>query len=352
MENVFEQIAEAIRPQKKENIKEKNKDVLQEVKTLYFDENVIIESGISLRRLDYNNRRNYFTVNSETNQLEKIYTSVTTFCKEVMPTNDGLLMWMKNKTAEEQSAILKSSAAYGTLMDILFNQLIISGEVKDIETQVFKFTMSEGLYSIDQKKWTEQLKRDCLSFAQFIKDYDVKPILVSCPLTSDSLGIAGTLDLLCEMNEKILTKTDIKKGVENKRIKAIIDYKAKIGDMTLKSDRNSFYDSECLQLQLYKMLTREVFDSISIDAVYNFSPKNWRTNPDYNLKHWNNSAVYSRMERKFKGYYDNWLIDNEGAERQITMIEDSISLTDFESQFKAVSITDFINQKLVQEEKK
>ena len=341
-----------------EKTETKNKyDLIQEVETLYFDENVIRESGISLRRLDYNNHRNYFTVNSETNQLDKIYTSVTTFAKEVMPTNDGLLMWMKNKTAEEQAAILKSSSTYGTLMDILFNQLIISGEIKDIEKQVFKFTMSERLYNIDLDKWTEQLKKDCLSFAKFIKDYDVKPILVSCPLASDSLGIAGTLDLLCEMNDKILTKTDIKKGVENKRIKAIIDYKAKIGDMTLKSERNSFYDSECLQLQLYKKLYFDCMTEIDnnpfvIDSLFNFSPKNWRTNPDYNLKCWDETKVYERMCRKFDGYYNNWLIDNEGAERQITMIEDSISLTDFETQFKTVSITDFINQKLQQEEKK
>ena len=117
-----------------EKTETKNKyELIQEVETLYFDENVIRESGISLRRLDHNNHRNYFTVNSETNQLDKIYTSVTTFAKEVMPTNDGLLMWMKNKTAEEQAAILKSSSTYGTLMDILFNQLIISGEIKDID---------------------------------------------------------------------------------------------------------------------------------------------------------------------------------------------------------------------------
>ena len=123
--------------------------------------------------------------------------------------------------------------------------------------------------------------------------------------------------------------------------------------MTLKSDRNSFYDSECLQLQLYKKLYVESFTEIYIiEGLYNFSPKNWRTNVGYNLKCWNDSEIYDRMQRKFPHYHANWLIDNEGAERQITMIEDSISLTDFETQFKTVSITDFINQKLQQEEKK
>ena len=56
-----------------EKTETKNKyDLIQEVETLYFDETVIRESGISLRRLDHNNHRNYFTVNPETNQFDKI----------------------------------------------------------------------------------------------------------------------------------------------------------------------------------------------------------------------------------------------------------------------------------------
>lgn len=337
--------------------KEINNDIsIQEVKSLYFDEILIQESGISLRRLDYKGHRNYFTIDGN-NQLHNLYTSVTTFTKSVLPTSPFLLQWMKNKSEEEQSFILKSSATYGTLMDILFNQLIISGEIKEISSQVYKFTMSENLYSINQEQWSNQLKRDCLAFAKFIKDYDVRPILVSCPLASDNLGIAGTLDLLCEMNNKILTKTDMKKGVEVERINAIIDYKAKIGDMTLKSDRNSFYDAECLQLQIYKKLIEDSFFEIrkdvtfnKIDGLYNFSPKNWKTNPDYNLKCWNGTKVYESMERKWEGYYNNWLIDNEGSERNITVIDDNIYLDNYEKNFEILSLTDFINQNLKESE--
>jgi hypothetical protein len=341
-----------------EKIETKNNEIeIQQVQALYFNPDVIRESGVQLHRLDHRNHRNYFTVN-ENNQLDKIYTSVTTFTKAVLPTGEGLLNWLKNKTPEEQSAILKSSSTYGTLMDILFNKMIIAGTVDDIDRQIRDFTMSQGLYNISLSQWTDQLKKDCLSFAQFVSDYDVKPILVSCPLKSDNLMIAGTLDLLCEMNDRILTKTDIKKGVEVNRIKAIVDYKAKIGDMTLKSERNSFYDAECLQLQLYKKLyndTFEIYDSLTspaqVNTLYNFSPKNWRTSPDYNLKCWNNTKVYDKMKRAFDLYFMIWEIDNEDSERNITVIDNSISLKGFETQFRKISLTEYINKNLQEESK-
>lgn len=333
----------------KNNVKTSQQITIQEIQALYFDKDIIRESGVSLRRLDYSGHRNYYTI-TENNTLDSLYTSVTTFTKSVMPTSTYLLQWMKNKSEEEQSYILKSSSTYGTLMDILFNQLIISGELKDIEKQVWEFTMTEGLYTIDQTKWTEQLKKDCLSFAQFVRDYEVKPILVSCPLKSDRLGIAGTLDLLCEMNKKILTKTDIKKGVENERINCIIDYKAKIGDMSMKSDRNSFWDSECLQLELYERLVFDTFPDITIQGLCNFSPKNWRANPDYNLKSWYDTQTHNRIKGKFDKYHDIWKIDNADIERSFIVIDDLITLHGYESQFRTISLTDFINQNLQESE--
>lgn len=332
------------------NLSKINDISIIDVKTLYFNPDAIQESGIKLHRLDHKSHRNYFTVTKE-NRLDKIYTSVTTFAKSVMPTSAGLIMWMKNKTPEEQEAILKSSSTYGTLMDILFNKMLISGKIDDIGKEVFQFTMKERLYNINLDQWIEQLKRDCLAFAQFVEDYEVKPILVSCPLKSDNIMIAGTLDLLCEMNDKIPTKTDIKKGVRPNRINAIIDYKAKIGDMTLKSDRNSFYDSECLQLQLYKKLYYDSFnDDRYIQGLYNFSPKNWRTSPDYNLKSWLNTKTANDMSAKFDSFLNIFKIDSMGEEKSITVIDDSISLDGFKEQFRSVLLTDFINKTLEEAE--
>lgn len=322
---------------------------IKEVESFYFDKDVIRESGTSLRRLDYGGVRNYFTV-TDFNTVDSIYTSVTTFAKSVMPSNPFLLDWMKNKSKEEQEFILKSSSTYGTLMDIFCNELLINREVKDFDKRVMEFTLREGLYSIDHDKWTAQLKKDVLSFATFVQDYDVKPLLISCPLKSDNLNLAGTLDLCCSMNSKIPTKTDIKNKVQPVRINTIIDYKAKIGDFTLKSDRNSFYDSECLQLHIYGMLVLENFPDIKIDALMNFSPKNWRTNPSYNLKDWTGSNALGKMQKKFEYFFAIYNIDNDSFEREFNIVKDVISLdSDLSEAMETVSLTDFINGNLAKE---
>lgn len=328
-----------------ETKKVNNEISIKEVQSLYFNSDAIQESGIILRRLDYAGKRNYFTVTEE-NQLDKMYTSTTTFTKAVLPTSPYLLDWMKNKSKEEQDFILKSSSTYGTLMDILYSQLIISGTVENIAEQTIEFTKSENLQTINHNKWIEQLKKDCLSFAQFVKDYDVKPLLVSCPLKSERYQLAGTLDLLCSMNEKIPTQTDIKKGVEIKRIVAIVDYKAKIGDFSLKSDRSSFYESECLQVLIYRYLLKENFEDYSNVSLCNFSPSNWRTNPGYNFKRWDNTKVLEGMEMKLVNYWSNFRIDNASNERSVMEIEDKITLENFNDEFRTIPLTDYINKNL------
>lgn len=317
---------------------------ITEVETLYFDKDAIKDSGIKLRRLNYKGQRNYFTVD-ENNQLENLYTSVTTFTKSVLPTPYGLLEWMKNKTLEEQSNILKSSATYGTLMDILCNELIISGKVGDFESYVMRHSQIEQLYYINVDQWCESLKKDVLSFAQFVNEYEIKPILVSCPLKSDVLGLAGTLDLFCEMNNRLPTKT-----IKPVRINALIDYKAKIGDMSFKSERNSFYKSECLQLFIYGLLLVENFsDLLEIDSFFNFAPKNWQDNPTYNLKNWSDSKTLTNVSSNFNHYLSIYEKDNQDVERDIMIIEDEINLKDVASAYKTVSLTDSINQNLAKE---
>lgn len=327
----------------KDNPKNKN---IENVSSLYFDSDALIDTGIQLRRINHNGKRNYFTVTSE-NHIDRIYTSVTTFTKAVLPTNDYLLKWMKNKSEEEQANILKSSATYGTLMDIFCNELLINKEVKDFDKRIMQFTLREGLYYINYDLWAETLKKDVLAFAKWVTEYEVKPIMVSSPLKSDVLGLAGTMDLYCEMNNRLPTKT-----IKPHRIKAIVDYKAKIGDMSLKSDRNSFYESECMQLYIYGLLLLENYPDLVIDSFYNFSPKNWRTNPDYNLLKWDERAELSKVTQKFQNHLENYWIDNKDKENNVMVFEDEIKLADFEQSYESISLVEYVNRNLVKEEVK
>lgn len=321
---------------------------IEEVKAL-FDSDALLDTGIHLRRMTYGGKRNYFSITEE-NRIDKIYTSVTTFVKEVLPVSFGLLDWMKNKSKEEQENILKSSATYGTLMDIFCNELLINGEVKNFEARIMEHTLREGLYYINTDQWTESLKKDVLAFAQFVQDYEVKPIMISAPLKSDSLGLAGTLDLYCEMNSRLPTKT-----IKPERIKAIIDYKAKIGDMSGKSDRNSFYESELMQLYIYALLLADNFPKnedgsggIEVDEFVNFSPKNWKTSPGYNLKIWSEDAFF-KVHSKFDHYLNIFRTDNADKSHNIMIFEDEIKLNDFNKSYESIPLVDFVNRTLAKE---
>jgi len=315
---------------------------------VYWDDKALQPVTFNLRRIDHKGKRKYATIAG--NKVDKLFTSVTSFSKAVLPIGEGLLKWTKDKTPEQINDILDRSSAYGTLMDILFNYLLRDRELHSVQEVVNQFAFDKGL-TIDANKWIYQLKRDILAFIQFIKDYEVKPLATSLALVLDlqeeDLGyprLAGTLDLICEMNNKIATKTDIKKGDLPRRVIGLIDYKAKIGDMSGTTERNSFYDSECLQVILYAKMAK-VHLQLEPEIVADFSPKNWRTNPDYNLKIWNGTQVYERMNQKLEHYLRIYQIDNPSDEMEIQVINDCIGLDSDENMLKMDRV-ELINETL------
>jgi hypothetical protein len=145
--------------------------------------------------------------------------------------------------------------------------------------------------------WANDIKRDVLAFAQFVLDYNVKPLAIEIILAHPTDGYAGAIDLACQMDftEKgyfgEVYKSGEQKGQpkESKRvttINAIIDFK---------SGRKGFYESHEIQLEAYRQMWNLEFPQMRVDRIFNWSPKDWRSKPTYNFTDQTDSRSLAKL---------------------------------------------------------
>lgn len=238
----------------------------------------------------------HYAVLTEDSRDVHIIPSATTICKDTMQTGDPLIMWIAQLGFEESRRVMREKAAYGTYMHCVFEKALIKGSLsKEDVSAVFTETITDNeeyvMYTHKKDEWTHQAWLDGAAFMQFCNDYRVKPIAIELCLADENLMAAGAIDLVCTMEviekEKYLDSSNPytrgpRKGQPReatreilKKYNCIIDYK---------SGRKGFWDSHELQLHIYKWIFEANFPEFTIDKVYNFSPKDWRSKPTYNLK--------------------------------------------------------------------
>lgn len=235
----------------------------EEMKALFFDANALIEPPYRLFQLNSEGHRYYYRfVDDEV----RLYPSVTTLIKQVLPTSPQLIDWMIANGKEGSAEKRDLAAAYGTFMHIQFESLIINRryDLDNVPAVLSEYLERENLPETVFDEWLTKVRRDVLSFAQFIKDWNIRPLAVEVGLCSEK-GFAGCVDLPCLM-------TDPKSG---KDFRAIVDFK---------SGRKGFWVEHEIQLHLYRMMWNENFPKCQIERVFNFAPKDWRKAPTYNLK--------------------------------------------------------------------
>jgi hypothetical protein len=143
----------------------------------------------------------------------------------------------------------------------------------------------------DKLSWADELKKDVLAFAQFMIDKNVKPLAIEICLYHPTDGYAGAIDIVCEMDDEVkgffgetyasgANKGQPKESKRIERVRAIVD---------IKSGRKGFYESHEIQLKAYEDMWNIHFPKKPIDRLYNWSPKDWRSAPGYNLKDQTNS---------------------------------------------------------------
>lgn len=248
----------------------------EEMVSMYMDTS-LIEPKERLYQLNGSGHRYYYRYDED--GTPHFYPSVTTILSQTMPQNPFLVKWIADMGYEEAERYKLERASYGTFMHAQFERLIIEkGYDLDKLRDRLKDYIEVNRLPQDFINYADDLKKDVLAFAQFIFDYDVRPIAVEIALYHPEKNYAGMIDLPCRMRKKIGS---------DEYINAIVDFK---------SGRKGFYEEHELQLHLYKDMWEANYPDIKIDKLYNFSPKDWRKSPTYNLKDQTNSANALKVE--------------------------------------------------------
>lgn len=239
---------------------------IEEIRAVYFNADALKEPPYRVFQLNSDGYRYYYRFNAD--GTPEFYPSVTTLLKQVMPTPPALLNWMIANGKEGSTEKRDIAAAYGTFMHGQFETLIINRryDFDNVPAVLLAYMEREHVPESLFSQWLVKVRKDVLAFAQFVKDYNVKPLAVEIGLVHPKFHYAGCLDLPCVMTDPKTAKT----------FTAIVDFK---------SGRKGFFEEQELQLHLYKPLWNVNFPNCPIERVFNFSPKDWRgSKPTYNLK--------------------------------------------------------------------
>ncbi len=247
-----------------------------------------IEPPRRMYRINSGNGRLYFCINDD--GTVSTYVSATTFVRSVSPTPKHLMDWMLEKGKQEYQRILNSSAEYGTTLHYLCAQLMIDGkyDLDMVDKIIEPFALQEGFryWTLD---WADELKSDMLAFTKFVQDYEVEPLGIEMVLASDKYGVAGALDYFAYINIEVegLSTTDFfQSGARKGQPKPIKIKKRVLAIIDVKSGRKGFTQDHALQLAIHRQALIESFPEYENEEIYlfNWSPKEWKSEPSYNLK--------------------------------------------------------------------
>ena len=277
----------------------------EEIKAVFFNADALREPPYRIYQLNTESYRYYYRFDENGDPV--FYPSVTTLLRQVMPTSPFLIKWMLENGKEQADEKRDLAAAYGTFMHIQFERLIINRKVNfdTMPAELLDYMQRENLPEKVFTEWIGKIRKDILSFAQFVKDYKVRALAIEIGLAHPEYHFAGCIDLPCIM-------ADPQTG---KDFTAIVDFK---------SGRKGFWEEHEIQLHLYKMAWEVNFPDFPVAKVYNFSPKDWRTKPTYNLKDQTDSV----NAKKIPHLLALATIEDEKRENTLTIISGEYSLDD------------------------
>lgn len=278
---------------------------VEEMTAMFFDEKTLIEPPYKVWQLNSKGHRYYYRYDDAGNP--EFFPSVTTILSQTLPKATHLINWIANKGIEESERYKGERAAYGTFMHAAFEELLIN-RAYDLDGLKGKLKEYIEVYRLpdDFIYYADDLKKDVLAFAQFVLDYDVRPLAVEIALVHTYYKYAGMIDCPCTMRAKI--------GSDD-RINAIVDFK---------SGRKGFYEESEIQLGMYRDMWNVNFEKFPVTRIFNFSPKDWRKKPSYNLK----EQTESPNIRKIPYLLEIAAIEDEKRDNTFTAVNGMVVLDD------------------------
>ena len=303
---------------------------VEEMTALYFDADALREPPYRIYQLNSDGHRYYYRYDEQGEP--HFYPSVTTLLKQTMPTSPFLIEWMIKNGTDGATEKRDMAAAYGTFMHAQFETLIINRryDLDRVPAILLEYMAQNNLLDKFFGDSLTKIRKDICAFAQFVKDYRVRPLAVEIALVHPTYHYAGMIDLPCVM-------TDPKTG---KEFAAIVDFK---------SGRKGFYEEHELQLHLYKDMWNVNFPKLPISRVFNFSPKDWcGVKPTYNLK----EQTDSPNAAKIPALLELASIEDAKMDNTFTIISGEISLDNFEPKtcITSLSLAELIKTKAAKDD--
>lgn len=276
---------------------------VEEMTAMFFNVDALIEPPYKIWQLNSKGHRYYYRYDENGNP--EFFPSVTTILSQTLPKSPFLIKWIADKGIEESERYKGERAAYGTFMHAAFEELLINRayDLDGLKGKLKSYIENNRLPD-DFIYYADDLKKDVLAFAQFVLDYDVRPLAVEIALVHPYYKYAGMIDCPCTMLAKI-GGTD--------RINAIVDFK---------SGRKGFYEEAEIQLHLYRDMWNVNFEQYPITKVFNFAPKDWRKRPSYNLK----DQTDSPNAKKIPALLNIAAIEDEKKDNIFTAVSGAIML--------------------------
>lgn len=277
---------------------------VEEIKALFFNADALKEPAYRVYQLNSDGHRYYYRFNEKGEP--EFYPSVTTLLKQVMPTPPQLLDWMIQNGKEGATEKRDLAASYGTFMHGQFETLIINRryDFDDVPNVLLEYMEQNNLPDKVFSEWAIKIRKDVLAFAQFVRDYNIKPLAVEIGLVHPEYHYAGCIDMPCIM-------TDPKSG---ETFPAIVDFK---------SGRKGFFEEHELQLHLYRDMWNVNYPDAPITRLFNFAPKDWRgSKPTYKLQEQTDSV----NAKKLPHLLQLAAIEDEKRDNTLTVVRGQLDL--------------------------